>query len=149
MGSAGRVDLSGLEPRYRVQQSRTALRVFVVVAVALTAVQVVRVVREPTWSSVAVSTGYVLAYGLGFVVWFWRPPTVFLDQDGLRVRRLLRTPPPVPWDDVLEVQVQTRWQDHSTAVVRGDRRIALPGVPAADAQRLADALGAARGEPGA
>jgi len=49
----------------------------------------------------------------------------------------------IPWRDVEEIQVQTRWQDHSSVVAHG-RAVPLLGVPREDAQRLADALANSR-----
>ncbi|WP_432512911.1 hypothetical protein [Kineococcus sp. SYSU DK001] len=64
MDSAGRVDLSGLAPRYRV---------LVVVAV-LVALRVFRVVRDPAQSSVALTVLHLLAHGSGFLARSRRPP---------------------------------------------------------------------------
>jgi hypothetical protein len=137
-------DLSGLQPSYQVRPTGTVRKVLIAVIVLLSALQVLRVIHDPSWPNIVIAVGYVLVYGFGLAFWIWRPPAVLLSADGLAVRRFLRTPPPVPWNDALEVQVQTRWQDHSTAVLRNTTTLALVGVPAEDAQRLADALNAAR-----
>lgn len=72
-----------------------------------------------------------------------RPPATFVSGDGVLLRTgWARTR--VGWNEVDEVLVQGRWAESSRLRLRDGRLVALPGVVPDQAQRLADALAAAR-----
>lgn len=135
-------DLSGLQSSYTARLSRT-LRWVMVGAFVLIAVSAVgRLLDHPDAWEVGLSVLQLGFYSLWLGGTFFFPPSVYLDADGLRFRKVLIRQRTIPWTRVREVQVQGRWQDTSTVVLEGGRTERLIGMPVDHARRLADALDA-------
>ncbi|MEZ0490866.1 hypothetical protein AB2L28_01270 [Kineococcus sp. TBRC 1896] len=135
-------DLTGLPGSYRRPVQRKAVVLLTVSAACGTASVLLRdrhtvvdVVLAVVWSGLLLAT-----YALEVV---WRPGVV-LHPDGVRTGRWNRTGRLVAWQDVQRVSTGTRWARAPVLVV-GGRDVELPGMPVADARRLAEALDARPG----
>jgi len=138
------LDLTGLQPSYGTPVRRASRWLFLG-AYALIAVGAVgRLFDRPDGFDVGLSGIQVICFGLVTYVNVIRPPAFFLSAEGVRFRRFLRTGPTLLWADVRTIEVRGRWQEHSRLVHRDGRLLPLVGMPEEDAERLADALTAAR-----
>jgi len=141
------VDLTGLQPQYRTAVRRGHLWVFGMAGVLVLSGSVLRLFDRPDGFDVILSIVQLGCFVPLVVVNTVRRPTFYLATSGLRFRRFLKTGPLISWTQVREVQVQGRWQEQSTLILRDGLLLPLTGMPTNDAQRLADALQTAqRGE---
>lgn len=150
------VDLSGLVGTYRegigAATSPRAARVMTVIALAVAVLAlggaVVAVISRglPGLLQWLGDAAFVLLVSLGGWIPALRPPMTRLDAAALTARTGMLTTRTVPWDDVLAINGQGRWDVHSRAVLADGSHLSLPGLPAEVVQRLADAVAQARPE---
>jgi len=138
------VDLSGLQSHYEVTVSRAHLWFFGIAGLLVLTGSVLRLLDHPDGFDVVLSIVQLGCFVPLVVVNTVRRPAFYLEASGVRFRRFLKTGPLVPWRQVREVQVQGRWQEQSTLILRDGRLLPLAGMLPDDAQRLADAIQATR-----
>jgi len=137
------VELTGLQPRYRVVVRRAHLWVLGVAGGLFLAGLVLRLFDHPSGFGIVLSIVQLGCFVPVLLVNTVHRPTFWLTASGLRFRRFLTTGPLVTWEQVRDVQLQGRWQEQSSLVLRDGSLLPLVGMPPDDARRLADAVRAA------
>nr|WP_240894876.1 PH domain-containing protein [Kineococcus siccus] len=103
---------------------------------------VTRLVGEVDTFDVVLSIIQLLFFVAFLGAYFVWTPSTTLDADGVRLQNGFPRARVVRWAQVRDVQVQDRRQDVSQLLLEDGRSARLIGMPADDAQRLADALAA-------
>lgn len=134
-------DLSGMRREYRFSRRRGA-RPALAVLCGLQGVLALTTLLSSDLAPFATAATWVqLATATIAVLWIWcRPSATFLEPDGLRFRRNLRTGALTPWGEVREVLVEGPRQSRNEVVLADGGHHPLTGVPTADARRLGAAL---------
>ncbi|WP_380159304.1 hypothetical protein [Kineococcus sp. R86509] len=133
------IDFSGLQRLYP-QSYQGRSRVWPLIMAGLATLFAVPRIISGGWFDKVLGLVVLVSIAITLIMYFWRPPATVLDEHGLRVRKVLFDGPLLPWDEVEQVHVQGRWEDYSTVLTRGGRKMSLIGVPREAAQRLAEAL---------
>ncbi|WP_432565042.1 PH domain-containing protein [Kineococcus sp. SYSU DK003] len=133
------IDLAGLQRIYQ-QTYQGRSRVWPLVMAGLAILFAVPRIISGHWFDKILGLVVLTSIAITLIMHFWRPPATVVDEHGLRIRKVLIDGHLIPWSEVEQVCVQGRWENYSTVVTQGGRKVSLVGVPREAAQRLAEAL---------
>lgn len=139
-----RPDLTGLQATYPQVASRGQQWLWPV----LFAVAVMNVVIQSilgNWGGAVTWGCGALLYSIVILLVVKRPPATMLDADGVQVRLPHGSIRTVPWADVEDIHVQTKWEDYSTLRPRDGKTLRLHGLPREAAWQVAHTLHGKRG----